>query len=296
MLSVNCLTGGCHNAGDSAGELVLEGAEAYNDLIGVTPTNAAAADAGLQRVVPFDPERSFLLIKLISPEPAQGNRMPMGEPPLSAADIDLVRTWIAEGAAGVAAPTASPTATLPPTATATETATPTETPTPSVTATATETPTGTVPPSATATRTATASATPTATASATPNPDWFRQIREEILQTSCAVSLCHDTTGAPFAGNLDLSDPVAYDNLVGVTPANPAAATAGLLRVDPFAPENSLLLRKVCVPEHGDALCPEALPREFGSRMPLVGPILDVDDVELLRNWILGGAPDDPNA
>lgn len=287
VLNPNCLSSGCHNAGDSAGELVLAGAGAWAELVGVAPANANAAAAGLLRVVPFSPDASFLLAKIAGPAPNQGNRMPIGAPPLSAADIDLVRRWIANGAAGTAAPTTTPTPTPPPTSSPSPTATPTGT------GTATTTPTGTVPPSATPTATATATASPTASATPTVDPNLFRAIREEILRPSCAVAFCHDTTGAPFAGNLDLSDAVAWENLVGVAPANPAAAAAGLLRVEPGDPQGSFLLRKVCVAAHGAALCPEPLPAAWGSRMPLVGPALDAAEVELIREWILAGAPDE---
>jgi hypothetical protein len=292
VFNPNCLSAGCHNAGDSAGELVLAGAAARANLVGVGAANDNASAAGLVRVVPFDPDASFLLSKIVGPPANQGNRMPIGAAPLSADDIDLVRRWIANGAAGVVVATETPTATPVPSATPTPTATASETSTPSVTPTPSSTPTGTVPP--TATSTVTPTPRHTATATATVNPDWFREIREEILQPGCAVAFCHDSVSASFSGNLDLSDAVAWQNLVGVVPANQPAASAGLLRVDPENPQNSFLLRKVCVPAHGDTLCPEPLPTTFGSRMPLVGPPLGSDDVELIRKWILAGAPDDP--
>jgi len=47
-------------------------------------------------IVPGDPDASFLLEKLSSPR--VGQRMPLGREPLSDADIDLLRTWILEGA------------------------------------------------------------------------------------------------------------------------------------------------------------------------------------------------------
>lgn len=293
VFNPNCLSAGCHNAGDSAGGLVLAGSAARANLVGVGAVNANASAAGLVRVVPFDPDASFLLSKIVGPPANQGNRMPIGAAPLSADDIDLVRRWIANGAAGTAVASETPTNTPVPSATPTPTATASATATPSVSPTPSSTPTGTVPPTATPTSTPTPPSTATATATATVNPDWFRAIREEILQPSCAVGFCHDPVSAPFSGDLDLSDAVAWQNLVGMVPANQPAATAGLLRVDPGNPQNSLLLRKVCVPAHGDTLCPEPLPTAFGSRMPLVGPPLGRDDVELIRNWILAGAPDD---
>ncbi len=294
VFTPNCLSGGCHNAGDAAGALVLEGGIAFNELVNVAPENAAARAAGLQRVVPFEPEQSFLLTKIVRPGPGQGNRMPLGASPLSAEDIDLVRRWIAAGAAGVAAPTPTASATPTPSPTPSATPIPTASFTPTITATPTETPTGTVAPTATATVTPTATATATASATPTVDTGLFREIRTTIFQPSCAVAFCHDTTSGPFSGNLDLSDEVAYDNLVDVVPNNPMAARAGLSRVDPGNPDDSFLMLKVCSPGVGAALCPEQLPAEgFGNRMPLVGPPLDADSVELLRTWILAGAPDE---
>jgi len=293
VINVNCLSSGCHNAGDSAGNLVLAGSAAYGELVGVAPDNRAARDQGLLLVVPFAPDSSFLLTKLLPLAPGLGNRMPLGARALAADDIDLVRRWIANGAAGIAAPTASATATAPPTTTPTATPSPSPTATPTLTPTPTDTPTGTVPPTASPTQTPTASVTPTATATPTVDLNQFRDIRESILQPSCAIMFCHDSASASFSGDLDLTDAAAYVELVAVAPTNAAAAAAGLQRVEPLAPENSLLLRKICHPAISAQLCPLPLPAEFGGRMPLLGPLLDETQVQLVRDWILGGAPNE---
>src|SRR5574337_1432119 len=83
ILDVNCLSGGCHNATDRAGDLVLTAGQSYNNLVGAASFNLAASAAGLQRVVPFNPDTSFLLIKLVGPAAGEGSRMPLGAPPLS---------------------------------------------------------------------------------------------------------------------------------------------------------------------------------------------------------------------
>jgi hypothetical protein len=56
-------------------------------------------------VVAGDPERSFLYLKLggeppIADIPAIGTRMPPRAPPIDAADLELVRDWILQGAKG----------------------------------------------------------------------------------------------------------------------------------------------------------------------------------------------------
>jgi hypothetical protein len=72
----------------------------------------------------------------------------------------------------------------------------------------------------------------------------------------------------------------AYANLVGVPPANPDAAAAGLLRVAPGDPERSFLLRK---------LEGRLAPGE-GEMMPRVGGRLPVSRIDLIRRWIAAGA------
>ena len=54
--------------------------------------------SGLQLVVPGDPEQSFLYLKLAERNPPLGAQMPEAGPPLSAAGLQLVYRWIAEGA------------------------------------------------------------------------------------------------------------------------------------------------------------------------------------------------------
>ena len=71
----------------------------YGQLVGVTATNPAAQAPGLLRVVPGDPERSFLVRKLEGSLAAgEGEPMPRVGMTLSPALLDLVRRWIAAGA------------------------------------------------------------------------------------------------------------------------------------------------------------------------------------------------------
>lgn len=101
---------------------------------------------------------------------------------------------------------------------------------------------------------------------------------QAIFNAQCAVPQCHVP---PFpAGLMDLSEGAAFDEIVGVAPANAAAEADGLLRIDPGNPMNSFILIKVSgMP-----------PFEYGSRMPLLRDPLGEDDVRTIREWVAAGA------
>lgn len=95
VLKVRCAT--CHLTGKEAGNLALHPKAAYASLVGV----ASAGHARLSRVVPGNPEASYLLMKLDGTHldnGGAGTRMPMGAPPLDPATRRHIRDWIAQGA------------------------------------------------------------------------------------------------------------------------------------------------------------------------------------------------------
>ncbi len=98
VFDARCTLGPCHSTATAAGGLVLEGAWAYEQLVGVEPMNPAAVAAGLLRVAPGEPERSFLWVKLTQPGTGQGSRMPLGAEPLPAHELEEIRAWILAGA------------------------------------------------------------------------------------------------------------------------------------------------------------------------------------------------------
>ena len=114
--------------------------------------------------------------------------------------------------------------------------------------------------------------------------DTWNVIRENILNRSCATSGCHASTNdASYAQhNLMLSADVAYNNLVNKPAKNAAANAAGLLRVKPGDYVNSLLYHKID--------CQSA--QQYGASMPLGGPNLTNGQIELIRQWIIKGAPE----
>jgi len=307
IFNVSCVSGVCHNSQTQAGGLNLAPGTSYRQLVGVQSDNLVARQQGLLRVQPFAPGQSFLVRKLTDPGLGEGSLMPLGESPLSAAQIQMVVDWIAAGAP--AGDEATPTSTATPVFTATQTATaepsatpsPTDTAVPTSTATATEHPptvTGTVPPSATPSETAvptltptvtetpTITETPTATASPTVTPtltvlpgSTLPEIQADILTPRCAVLGCHDDESAPFNGDLSLQDGSTYDQNVDVLPQNAVARDSGQLRVDPGVPGNSFLLKKVIEPGPGE-----------GSPMPLIGNPLTQDQIDRISAWITRGA------
>ncbi|MGH7788670.1 MAG: hypothetical protein ACRERC_17505 [Candidatus Binatia bacterium] len=275
VFNPNCLSAGCHNAQNQAGGLNLSAGSSYDDLVDVASENVVAQANGWPRVEPFDPDSSFLLIKVTDPGTGQGTRMPQGAAALAPAQINMIREWIADGAprGGTAVPTASPTP-VPPTATPTATASVTATP--ASTSTASPTATGSAPPSNSPSTTPTVTPSP----SPSPTPEWYLRIQTEIFDVSCNGAFCHDTATA--SGDLVLESAVSYGQLFEVEPENALARQEGLLRVEPNNLDASYLLTKLIGPTNP----------LLGARMPFGQPKLPEEQIQLVRDWIEAGAPD----
>jgi hypothetical protein len=110
-----------------------------------------------------------------------------------------------------------------------------------------------------------------------PFPPTFDAIQANVFSPSCAMSFCH---GDAMSGNLDLREGAAYSNIVGV----PSVELAGWNRIEPFAPDESFLICKL-----------EACPSLVGQQMPLIGGPLDPAVINVMRQWVLKGAPEFPN-
>jgi hypothetical protein len=107
----------------------------------------------------------------------------------------------------------------------------------------------------------------------------FASIEKRIFAKNCAFSGCHGTSN-PQAGLTLVGDHV-YESLVDKVATASAAQFAGKKLVVPGAPETSFLMDKLegkLGPGEGD-------PMPFGRR-----PLRDAD-VEVIRKWILAGAP-----
>jgi hypothetical protein len=88
----NCTLSSCHDA-ESPEEGMSLVAPTHAALVGVASSEAP----DLVRVAPGDPEASYLLQKITSATPRDGERMPPGQP-LASNKIEAIRAWIAAGA------------------------------------------------------------------------------------------------------------------------------------------------------------------------------------------------------
>ena len=94
-----CATPTCHGSAAASGGLNLAAGSSYGNLVSVPAENPAAQASGALRVVPGNPDASFLFEKLLGNiKPTEGVKMPLVGRPLSAAELDLIRRWIAAGA------------------------------------------------------------------------------------------------------------------------------------------------------------------------------------------------------
>ncbi|MBI1816803.1 MAG: hypothetical protein HYR72_17630 [Deltaproteobacteria bacterium] len=109
----------------------------------------------------------------------------------------------------------------------------------------------------------------------------FARIQTEVFNVSCSSDSCHSSVGR--AGNLVLEEGQSWDSLVNVSPSNPVAAADGWMRVMPSRPDSSFLLAKVA----------DNLAAGQGQSMPWGAALLTTETVDVIRAWIVAGAPHD---
>ena len=141
---------------------------------------------------------------------------------------------------------------------------------------------------------------------------------EAIMMTSCAFATCHGGAGAGAAELNFMAEIGAGRPLTEVLVGQAACQYDAMPLVDPGRPENSWLMVKLVGPHMGGrieftpamdwdpGLTPDAMGRYPASICPLTdrGEIsfvvlmpqgssmgLSADRVELIRTWILNGAP-----
>ena len=97
VFSPSCATAGCHDNTSQAAGLSLQDADtSYLELVGQFSNQTGQMNVML--VAAGDPDASYLIRKLEGTAGITGQRMPPGTP-LPQSDIDIIRTWIANGAA-----------------------------------------------------------------------------------------------------------------------------------------------------------------------------------------------------
>lgn len=97
ILSTNCAVAGCHAGTSPQQGMNLSEGLAYQNIVNV-PANERT---GMMRVLPSQPDSSYLVHKIQGTQGTVGGigeRMPLGQPPLTQTQIDLIRAWIAAGA------------------------------------------------------------------------------------------------------------------------------------------------------------------------------------------------------
>ncbi|MCW5906853.1 MAG: T9SS type A sorting domain-containing protein [Chitinophagales bacterium] len=122
----------------------------------------------------------------------------------------------------------------------------------------------------------------------------FTQIHQ-ILQTNCAGSSCHQSGGNP-SFDVNASESALYSQLVNANPINPYAKDSAKNKlITPGYPDRSFLLRKIAhgLNENNPHLTIKQ-PHE-GATMPDGGGALSKPEIELIRQWILFGAPQTGN-
>jgi hypothetical protein len=100
---------------------------------------------------------------------------------------------------------------------------------------------------------------------------------QPILTANCTSASCHDAT-LPQQG-LNLTAGAAYGSLVNVNSTE--VTCASYKRVLPGQPDQSYVIFKLS----GSGAC------FYGSQMPKAAPALSITQIQLFRDWIANGAP-----
>jgi len=97
----SCAFSSCHSSKKKAGGLVLEVGKSHASLVNVLALQTKAANAGRKRVVPGNPDASYLVQRVAKPMAGEGALMPPGEkvPYDPDCGIAALRAWIVAGAA-----------------------------------------------------------------------------------------------------------------------------------------------------------------------------------------------------
>jgi hypothetical protein len=111
-----------------------------------------------------------------------------------------------------------------------------------------------------------------------PSPDaTFTRVQSVVFTPQCAIAGCHGGPASAAQKGMPLGEGLSYDAIVRV----PSRQMPSLMRVVPFDPSNSYLVRKITP---GSAIAGEPMP--FGAS-------ISEADGQLVRDWVARGAPRD---
>ena len=99
VFNLSCSSDSCHSHVGRAGDLILEQGYSWGSLVSQKPSNSVAVMDGLMRVMPGNPDMSFVMDKISANlQAGEGAPMPYNSAPLTAGTVDIIRAWIAAGA------------------------------------------------------------------------------------------------------------------------------------------------------------------------------------------------------
>ena len=103
-------------------------------------------------------------------------------------------------------------------------------------------------------------------------------IQANVFSVNCAIPGCHGGGTVQFGLRLDPG--FSAGNLINVdSPRDPDPAHPSFIRVIPGNPDASFIIQKL----EGT--------QTLGDRMPQFGPYLPQSTIDVIRQWILNGAP-----
>ncbi len=102
IFNQSCALSGCHDSQTQKGNMLLESAGSYSNIVDVVPSNLIAAGRGWKRIdgANANPDTSFMFHKLTGDldDHDLGERMPFKRRKLDDFLIDILRLWIEAGA------------------------------------------------------------------------------------------------------------------------------------------------------------------------------------------------------
>lgn len=94
IFSASCALSSCHSSSGQAGGMILEAGMAHDSLV----DKPSSQHSGWMRVMPDQPDMSYLLVAIGGAEGPDKGTMPWAMPALCQEKVAAIRRWIAAGA------------------------------------------------------------------------------------------------------------------------------------------------------------------------------------------------------